>query len=99
MPLDPNFTARILAEVEQGFEEQLAFTKEMMRFPSTRGGEQAVQDFVFRAFKERGYALDRFDMDDGALRIHPGAGFISEHHSRAPIVIGIHRPRENRDDL
>jgi acetylornithine deacetylase len=96
MPLDPHFTARILAEVEQGFEEQLAFTKEMMRFPSTRGGEQAVQDFVFRAFKERGYALDRFDMDDGALRIHPGAGFISEHHSRAPIVIGIHRPREEK---
>src|SRR5687767_8016813 len=93
MPLKGDLHARILAEVEQGFEAQLAFTKEMMRFPSTRGGEHAVQDFVFRALKERNYALDRFEMDECALRAHPGAGFISERHSRAPIVVAIHRPR------
>jgi acetylornithine deacetylase len=44
--------------------------------------------------EERGYALDRFDMDGTALRAHVGAGFITEHHSRARIVVG-HPSRGN----
>ena len=82
MPLDPDLTARIFASVEQRFEAQLAFTKEMMRSPSTRGAEHAVQDMVIRALKDRGFALDRFEMDESALRTHVGSGFISELHSR-----------------
>jgi len=93
MPLDTDITNRILASVQQGFEAQIAFTKEMMRSPSTRGAEHAVQDMVFRALKDRRYALDRFDMNETALRTHFGAGFITEQHSQAPIVVGIHRPR------
>jgi acetylornithine deacetylase len=96
MPLDPDLSNRILASVEQGFEAQIGFTKQMMRCPSTRGAEQAVQDMVFRALKDRGFALDRFGMDETALRAHVGAGFITEHHSQAPIVVGIHRPREEK---
>ena len=87
---------RILASVDKGFEEQVAFTKQMMRSPSTRGAEHAVQDMVFRALRDRGYALDRFEMDETALRAHEGAGGFSEQHSRAPIVVGIHRPREEK---
>ena len=55
--------------------------------------EQAVQDFVFRALRQRGYALDRFEMEEDALQRHEGAGAFSEKHSRSPIVVGIHRPR------
>jgi acetylornithine deacetylase len=96
MPLDPDLSNRILASVEQGFEEQISFTRQMMRSPSTRGAEHAVQDLVFRALKDRGYALDRFEMDETALRAHAGAGFITEQHSQAPTVVGIHRPREEK---
>ena len=96
MPLEAGLADRILASVEQGFEGQIDFTKELIRSPSTRGAEHAVQDTVFRALMNRGYAMDRFGMDESALRGHIGGGFFSEHHSRAPIVVGIHRPRQEK---
>jgi acetylornithine deacetylase len=92
MPLEPDVIKRILASVDEGFDAQIAFTKEMMRCPSTRGAEHTVQDLVFRAMRDRGYALDRFEMDKDALRSHVGAGAWSQQHSQAPIVVGIHRP-------
>ena len=93
MSLDPKLSSSLLQSVEQGFTDQLAFTQTMMRFPSLRGAEHAVQDFVFQTLRARGYALDRFEMDEAALQRHEGAGLYSEQHSRAPIVVGIHRPR------
>ena len=93
MPLDPALCDRILASVEAGFAEQIAFTRELIRFPSVRGAEHACQDFVFRALRERGYAMDRFAMDRAAIAAHPGGGPWSDAHSEAPIVVGIHRPR------
>ncbi len=54
MPLDPNIRDRILSSVDQGFDEQIAFTQDLIRFPSTRGAEHVVQDFVFsRASRSR----------------------------------------------
>jgi acetylornithine deacetylase len=93
MSLDPKLSSSLLQSVEQGFTDQIALTQTMMRFPSLRGAEHAVQDFVFQTLRARGYALDRFEMDEAALQRHEGAGLFSEQHSRAPIVVGIHRPR------
>jgi acetylornithine deacetylase len=94
MTLDPTLRDRIIASVAKGFDQQIAFTQDFIRFGSTRGAEHAVQDFVFRALRKRGYAMERFEMDQAALERHPGAGAFSDEHSRAPIVVGIHRPRE-----
>ena len=96
MTLDPQLGSSILASVEQGFADQVSFTQELMRFASLRGEEHAVQDFVFRALRDRGYVVERFEMDRAALERHPGAGAFSAQHSRAPIVVGIHRPRQER---
>jgi acetylornithine deacetylase len=93
MSLDPKLGSTLLESVDQGFADQLAFTQTMMRFPSLRGAEHAVQDFVFQTLRARGYALDRFEMDEAALQRHEGAGLYSALHSRAPIVVGIHKPR------
>jgi acetylornithine deacetylase len=90
--LDPALRDRLIASVEEGFDEQIAFTQDLVRFPSLRGSEHAIQDFVFRALKERGYALDRFGMDRAAIERHPGGSKWSNEHSEAPIVVGIHRP-------
>jgi acetylornithine deacetylase len=87
---------RILASVEEGFEDQIAFTKDLMRCPSTRGAEHAVQDMVFRALRNHGYRIERFEMDESTLSAHEGAGAFSAEHSRVPIVVGIHRPREEK---
>lgn len=87
---------RLVQAVEDGFAEQLAHTEALMRFPSLRGEEHAIQDFVFRTWRDRGYAMDRFAMDREAIARHPGGSKIDEGHSDAPIVVAIHRPREEK---
>lgn len=96
MPLDPASRERIAAAVEANFPAQVAHTQALVRFPSLRGEEHAIQDFAFRELKRRGYAMERFAMDEAAIAAHPGASPFSEEHSEAPIVVGIHRPREER---
>jgi acetylornithine deacetylase len=92
MSLDPALRERILSSVEDGFAEQIAHTQALVRFPSLRGQEHAIQDFVFRSFKERDYAVDRFAMDRDAIERHPGGSKYTDEHSDAPIVVGIHHP-------
>lgn len=94
MPLEPVLRDRILKAVADGFDDQIAFTQRLVAMPSLRGHEHPVQDFVFTQLKSRGYTLDRFDMDPEAIAAHPGASFWSGQHSDSPIVVGIHRPRE-----
>jgi acetylornithine deacetylase len=94
--LDPALRDRIAASVAEGFADQVAYTQELIRFRSTRGQEQAIQDFVFRAFRDRGLAMDRFAMDRAAIEAHPGGSKYSAEHSDAPIVVGIHRPRDEK---
>ena len=93
MPLDPELRRKILASVAAGFDEQVDFTRKLFSVPSTRGGEHAIQDFIFQAYRSRGYTLDRFAMDKAAIAAHPGGAPWSSEHSDAPIVVGIHHPR------
>lgn len=93
MPLDASLRDRIVAAVAEGFDAQIAFARDLIRFPSTRGQEHAVQDFIHDALARRGYATERFAMDAQALARHPGAGRWSAQHSDAPIVAATHRPR------
>jgi acetylornithine deacetylase len=92
-PLDPGFAREIIAAVHAGFDEQVEETAALVRFPSTRGHEHAIQDHVFRGWRERGYALERIAMDPVAIARHPGGSKITPDHSTAPLVIAIHRPR------
>lgn len=93
MALDPKLAARILASVDEGFAEQVERTRDLIRFPSTRGAEHAIQDHVFREMRARGWQVDRFQMDRTAIAAHPGAGAFSDEHSDAPILVAIHRPK------
>ena len=92
MSLDPALRDRIVASVGDGFAEQIAFTKALVRFPSLRGAEHTIQDFVFRALRDFGLTMERFAMDRDAIARHPGGSKFSGQHSDAPIVVGIHRP-------
>ena len=88
-----NLREQIVESVKQGFEEQVEFTKTLVRFESVRGAEHTIQDFVFRSYSEYGLAVDRFGMDRNRIEEHPGASKFSADHSDAPIVVGIHRPQ------
>ena len=93
MPIETQLRDRITSSVAENFKAQIAFTQALVRFPSTRGNEHTVQDFMARELRARGMAVDVFAMDDTAITSHPGGSRMSDTHSRAPIVVGIHRPR------
>ena len=93
MTLSPDLRERIMQSVVEGFDDQVAFTQELVRMPSLRGREHAIQDLLFRALRGRGLTMDRFAMDRTAIEAHPGGSRFSDDHSDAPIVVGIHRPR------
>ena len=94
MPLDAALAERLTQAVADGFSAQVAHTQDLVRFASTRGNEHALQDHVFRTYRARGLAMERFAMDHAAIAAHPGGSRISDTHSAAPIVVGIHRPRD-----
>ena len=93
MTIEPGLRDRILESVAEGFTEQIEFTKTLVRFPSVRGAEHTIQDFLFKTYRDHGLALERFSMDRQAIEGHPGGSKFSDDHSEAPIVVGIHRPR------
>lgn len=93
MALDDTFRQKLIASVEDGFADQIAYTQALIRLQSVRGDEFIIQDRVFNELRNRGYAMERFSMDREAIERHPGGSPFSDKHSRAPIVVGTHRPR------
>lgn len=94
MALDADLRAAILKSVEDGFDEQIAYTQKLVSFASQRGEEFTVQDFIHDDLKSRGMVMDRFAMDEAALAAHEGGAPFSADHSQAPIVVGIHHPKQ-----
>lgn len=94
MALTSQLRRTIIDSVEQGFTDQIEYTRKLVSLPSVRGAEHAIQDFTFRELMRRGYVMDRFAMDRAAIENHPGGSPWSDQHSNAPIVVGIHHPRE-----
>ncbi len=90
--LDTALMNDILDAVGKGFGKQLDYTQALIRFPSTRGHEHAIQDFVHDTWRSRGYAVERVWMDQAAIERHPGGSKFSAAHSTAPLVIAHHRP-------
>lgn len=84
----------IIDAVDQGFDEQIEFTKTLIRFPSVRGAEHSVQDFIFNELKRRGLEMERFAMEKEAIENHPGGARFTPEHSNATIVVGTHRPHK-----
>ena len=52
--LDKGLALEILRSVKDGFAQQVAFTRDLVRFPSLRGQEHTAQDFLARELRERG---------------------------------------------
>jgi len=94
--LDADLRAAIMRSVDEGFDEQIAYTRKLVSFASQRGAEFTIQDFLYRDYAARGLAMDRFEMDEAALAAHEGGAPFSAEHSRAPIVVGIHHPRQEK---
>ncbi len=92
-PLSKEQIAAITKSVEDGFDEQIAYTQKLVRFGGQRGEEAAVQDWVFQQYQQRGWQPVKIEMDEEELSKHVGAGKFSPTHSHAPIVVGTHKPK------
>jgi acetylornithine deacetylase len=95
MPPERATKDKIRKAVSEGFGAQIEFLAQLVRFPTTRGNEHTAQDYMARAMRERGLKVDIFDIDRDAIGRHPGGSLISNKHSTAPLVVGIHRPKEH----
>lgn len=91
--LDPKLADEILAAVDAGFAEQIAWTQDLVRHPSLRGQEHTAQDFIHDALAARGYAMDRWAIDVADIEDHPGFSPVKVDYSNAINVVGAHRPR------
>lgn len=70
---DADLLARLSAAVDAGFDREVAFLQELVRFPSRRGEEAPLQDWMARELARRGYAVDRYSLADVALSAHEKA--------------------------
>ena len=72
---DDEARARIFAAIDTGFDSQVAFLQDLVRFPSLRGREAPLQDWFARQMASRGYAVDRFSIAE-----------VPDHPKMAPMV-------------
>ena len=94
--LDGDLTNKIQKTVDEQFDEQIAFTSELVTFPSVRGAEQTAQDFVAKSLRERGYAVDMWDMHVDELKHLPGFSPVTDSYDNALNVVGSHRPKNKQ---
>jgi acetylornithine deacetylase len=91
--LDADLTARLMREIDNGFDDQVALTQELVRFPSVRGQEHTAQDFMAREMRARGLAVDRWKIELDDIRHLPGFSPVHVNYDNAINVVGAHRPR------
>jgi acetylornithine deacetylase len=88
---DPALLDRLRTAVEAGFGGQTAFLQDLVRFPSLRGREAPLQDWMARQLSQRGYAVDRFSLAD--VPAHPKTAPMVDADPAASIqVVAAHRP-------
>lgn len=83
---------RLRRAVEAGFDRQTAFLAELVRFPSTRGNEAPLQDWMAGQLAGRGYSVDRYTLADVAMEHLPGFSPVMDtDYTRAVQVVGVRR--------
>ncbi|WP_243614131.1 ArgE/DapE family deacylase [Shimia aestuarii] len=88
-------TPRILDAVDAYFDEQVDFLAALTAHPSTRGNEQSAQDFMASALTDRGYEVDRWQIDVEDIRHLPGFSPVLGPYEDAVNVVGSHRSKTN----
>ena len=94
--LDRELVSKIQKSVDTQFDEQIAFTSELVKFPSVRGAEHTAQDFVAKNLRERGYAVDMWAMHVDELQHLPGFSPVTVSYDNAFNVVGSHRPKNTQ---
>jgi len=86
--IDDAQATRIREAVDRNFDEQIAMTEELVRFPSVRGAEQTAQDFMAGEMRRRGYAVDRWQFDVEDIQHLPGYSPVKGRYGNAINTVG-----------
>lgn len=83
---------RLSQSVEANFEKEIAFLADLVHFPSTRGNEAPLQDWMARQLAARGYDVDRYTLADVPLAQHPKASpMVEADPAKSVQVVATHR--------
>lgn len=66
---------------------------DLVAFPSLLGQEGDAQRYMAQTFERMALQVDAFEIDDAALRAHPGYSPSLMSYAGRPNVVGIHTPR------
>ena len=94
--LDSATAGEIKDAVDTGFNEQMDFTAELVKFPSRRGREHTAQDFMALAMRDQGLAVDRWQIDVKQLMHLPGFSPVYVDYDNAFNVVGAHRDESSK---
>jgi len=89
--MDADTSTRILAAVDDLLDAETDFLSELTSHPSTRGNEQSAQDFMARELADRGYEVDRWQIDVNDICELPGFSPVIGNYDDAVNVVGTHR--------
>lgn len=89
----PDVLDRLRKAVDENYANQVEFLARVVQFPSIRGREAPLQDWLARQFRERGYSVDRYTLADVPLASHPHSSPVADtDYSQAVQVVAAHRP-------
>lgn len=89
--LDAQSQTYILKSVDAHFDAQFEFLSELVAHPSTRGNEQGAQAFMAGELANRGYEVDRWQIEVDDIAHLPGFSPVIGSYQDAVNVVGIHR--------
>jgi len=89
--MTPEDQTAILKAVDAVFDREIEFLAELTSHPSTRGNEQSAQDFMASELGERGYEVDRWNVDVADIAHLPGFSPVIGNYEDAVNVVGTHR--------
>lgn len=93
---DKDSTKQIMDSVDANFAEQLDFLAELVKIPSLRGQESAVQDFIAKVLRDHGYSVDRWRIEVGDIEYLPGFSPVHVSYENSWNVVGVHRPANSK---
>lgn len=91
--MDDATKTQIMQAVDARFDDAVQFLSELTAHPSTRGNEQSAQTFMADALEERGFEVDRWQINVDDIAHMPGFSPVIGSYNDAVNVVGTRRAR------
>ncbi len=89
-------TKDIMKAVDDHFDREIEFLGELTNHPSTRGNEQSAQNFMETELQERGFNVDKWEVNVSDIQHLPGFSPVLGNYDEALNVVGQHKSRTQK---